>query len=195
MWSEDVVPRIGLAALLAAAISISCSSLDDHFAPDFVIVEPTYPEAWTGPQPIKARHALKSAVRSLEERGVRDVRLCKINWMVAGVGCALVRATGRWEFRGVHFDAFTVGVYDGTEEKSRNPGGKTFFVAAHGIDDAGRETWYDSAGYADDPHLFRYDELTDDDALRFEMVDRGEMLGLPTTRGMSGGPPGARDLH
>lgn len=65
--------------------------------------------------PITSRVAKQSAIRSLEQRGVRDVRLCSIDWIVAGVGAVLIYATGRWDLEEVHFEAFFVAIHDGTE--------------------------------------------------------------------------------
>ncbi|HEY3057016.1 MAG TPA: hypothetical protein VGK31_13910, partial [Thermoanaerobaculia bacterium] len=75
--------------MLTALIVVSCASLDTHLAPDLVIEEASYPETYAGPKPITARQALRSALHSLQHRGVRDIRLCHIHWVVAGIGAAI----------------------------------------------------------------------------------------------------------
>jgi hypothetical protein len=168
---------------LALLVLVACTSTDRHLAPGFAIKEASYPEAWQGPQPISARRALRSAVSSLEARGVRDIRLCSIDWIVAPLGGAIIHALGRWENGGVSFRAFAVGIHDGTEVNYGLAGGAEFFVLARGVDARGVETYYYSGG--ERPVIFPYTDIAEDTdkELMFELVSREALAGLPVTCG------------
>jgi len=183
------MPAVAAATLFAAAVS--CSSLSGHFAPSLEIEEARYPDAYTGPKSISAREALQAAVHSLERRGVRDVRLCHIHWIVAGVGAAIVHATGHWERDDVAFNAFAVAIYDGTEVQHGLIGGTEHLVMARGVDHSGVQTWY----YND--RIFRYSGIAVDPVLElmFELVTPEELAQLPAKCGISAGGARRRDLH
>jgi len=149
--------------------------------------EASYPENWQPPMPITARVAMLSAIRSLEQRGVRDVRLCSIDWIAAPVGAALIYATGRWDLEGVHFEAFFVAIHDGTEAQYGHYGGDVYLVNARGFDRAGNETYYDTGGEGG-PRLKRYADFDTDDELMFESVSPETLKALPKTCGLRGSP-------
>lgn len=159
-----------------ALVAFACASLDSHLAPGLVIKEASYPEG-SSFHPISAKTTLRSAVQSLEKRGVADVRICEMNWIVAGYGAAIIQAIGRWEQSGVKFDAFALAIADGTEERS--PGGKALWVIAHGKDRNGVENWYDSRG--EGPAIQPYAEIAKDpdEGFMFEVVSREELIELP----------------
>jgi hypothetical protein len=137
--------------------------------------------------PITARVAMLSAIRSLEQRGVRDVRLCSIDWMVAGVGAALIYATGRWDLEGVHFETFFVSIHDGTEAKYGHLGGDEHFMLARGFDRAGHETYYYTGGTT--PRTLRYADFDTDDDLMFEsLASRETLQNLRQTCGLRSAP-------
>ena len=167
---------------LALLVLVGCTSTR-HLAPGFAIKEASYPEAWRGPQPISARRALRSAVSSLEARGVRDIRLCSIDWIVAPLGGAIIHALGRWENGGASFRAFAVGIQDGTDVKHGLAGGAEFFVLARGVDARAVETFYYSGG--ERPVLFPYTDIAEDPdkELMFELVSREALAALPVTCG------------
>ena len=157
-----------------------CASIGPELAPDFQLIEATYPDAYSGPPPISAKQALRSATHSLQSRGVVDLRLCSMNWFVAAVGGAMVYATGKWQKDGVFYDSFAVFIYDGTEVKYGLVGGHEAFVVARGVDQDGKETYYDSAGNGG-PKVLRYQEEIAGNAeneLIFEYVNREVLTGL-----------------
>jgi len=166
------------AILVAVVAFLACASRDDHFAASLELKEAVYPEAWQGPKPISARQALRSALQSLEQRGVTDVRICRINWIVAGYGAAIVQATGCWQKDAVSFNAFAVAIADGTEVQHGHAGGDELWVIARGVDKKGAETYYDSAG---SPTIQYYSEIAKDpnEGFMFEVVSREELAALP----------------
>ena len=171
-----------LALALAAVIALfACASLDNHVAPGREVTEARYPEHHLGPEPISAKTALRSAVHTLENRGIADFRLCRINWIVAGYGAAIIQATGRWEQNGVKFDAFGIAIADGTDKG--HPGGKTLWVIAHGKDQSGIENWYNPGG--EGPAIQPYAEIAKDpdEGFMFEVVSREELIELPAKCG------------
>jgi len=166
-------------ALIAVAAMMACASVDNHFAPSLAVEEASYSEAYKGPRPISARQALRSALQSLEQRGVTDVRICRIHWIVAGYGAAIVQATGRWQKDAVTFNAFAVAIADGTEVRHGHAGGDELWVIARGVDQHGAETYYDSAA---NPTIQLYSEIAKDpdEGFVFEVVSREELAALPS---------------
>ncbi|MGZ5476876.1 MAG: hypothetical protein ACXW29_11890 [Thermoanaerobaculia bacterium] len=183
------MPAVAAAALFTAAVS--CSSLSSHFVPSLEIEEARYPDAYAGPKPITARDAFRSALQSLERRGGRDIRFCQIRWQAAGTGAAIVLATGRLEKDGVVFNAFAVGIHDGTDAKYGLTGGKEYLMIARGTAANGAETYYDNG------RILPYTEIAGDPDLElmFEEVTREELMDLPAKCGTSAGRARARNLH
>jgi hypothetical protein len=99
---------------VVAVLAAACLHQDLHLRRGFVMKEAVYPED-SPLRPIPARQAIRSAIQSLQARGVRRVRICAIAWVVAPLGGALIEATGQLEVQGIRLTAFSVGIHDGTE--------------------------------------------------------------------------------
>ena len=144
------------------------------------IEEALYPEHTTLPKAISSRVALRAAAAALERRGVRDVRICRLHWIVAPLGAAIIQATGRWETTAGRFEAFAISIYDGTEAKYGYRGGGVNFVIGRGTDAAGTEILYNSSKVGG-PQFFRYQPSEDE--ISFEFVSRQQLEQLPRTCG------------
>ncbi|MCM3876075.1 MAG: hypothetical protein NEA02_06610 [Thermoanaerobaculia bacterium] len=109
------------------------------------------------PRPIRADQAARHAVAALKRRGVRQIRLCALTWIAAGVGGALVDALGRLDSGESVYSAFRVGVRDGTEaRKGRYKAGEEFVFIARGADRSGRIVWLPPPGPDYDPALHEF---------------------------------------
>jgi hypothetical protein len=89
---------------------------------------------------------------------------------VAGIGAAIIHATGRWEKDGAVFYAFAVAINDGSDAKYGLAGGTENFVMARGVDRSGAEIFYDS------DRILRYGEMEPE---AFGFVSREELMELP----------------
>jgi len=168
-----------LLPLIASFVVAGCASVGAELAPGFELSEAVYGERYSGPRPISAKQALRWAVHFLERRGVRDIRLCRLNWYQAGVGGAMVYATGMWKTGDVSYDSFAEFIHDGTEVNYGHIGGTEVFMVARGVDREGKETYYDSGG-PDGPQILRYEEIVADPTLDliFEYASREVLTGL-----------------
>jgi len=179
-------PRIdALAPPLAVLLMLACRPVDPYLAPGLVLPEASYPERTTLPKPISPREALRAAVGALERRGVRNVRICHLDWIVAPLGAAIFQATGRWDTPAGRFDAFVVSIHDGTEAQYGSLGGAENYVVGRGVGNAGMEIFYDSARVSG-PQFFRFEEVgeeTEREAM-FEFVSRETLRQLPSTCGV-----------
>jgi hypothetical protein len=163
---------------------LGCRTFDPPLAPGLKLSEARYPGTSSHRKAIPARVAVRAAAAALERRGVRDVRICRLNWIVAPLGAAIVQATGRWDTAAGRFEAFAIAIHDGTEAQYGDWGGKEYFVVGRGIDAASAEILYHSVR-VDGPNFFRYQDVDDvtELELMFEFVSREQLEQLPRTCG------------
>jgi hypothetical protein len=160
-------------------------AVDAYLASDLDLKEALYPEGYT-PIAIGAKEAVRFAVDALESRGVRDVRICQIDWIAAPLGAAIIQAAGQWTTGGATFDAFAVGIRDGTEIKYGLPGGQEFMLLARGVNAKGEETYYHSGEEGVQAEILPYSSVPEEERdLLFEFVDRDRLTSLPKRCGKS----------
>jgi hypothetical protein len=148
-------------------------AIDRLLAPHLEVQEASIPDGWTLPRPMPAREAIGAAVEALESRGVTQITICRLEWIVAPLGAAIVLATGRWQTAGASFFAFSVGIHDGTEVRYGDPAGKEFMFLSRGTDSRHREVYFDGA------QVRQASELVEPlDELLFEFTSREVLGGL-----------------
>lgn len=184
-WQNEGMTGCRRRLFVLALAMAACRTSDPQLAPGVTVEEAAYPEHMALPKPISSRVALRAATAALERRGVRGVRICHLDWIVAPLGAAIVQATGRWETKAGRFNAFAISIYDGTEAKYGHRGGDEHYVVARGIDASGAEVLYDSARVSG-PQFFRYEDIDDATVLEgtFEFVSHETLEELPRTCGL-----------
>jgi len=153
--------------------------LDTYLRPEFVMKKASYPDQWHLPKAISPRQAIQFAVDALERRGVREIRICEIAWVVAPLGAAIIQATGSWKRSGSSFDTFVLGIRDGTEAKHGLAAGDEAYVVARGVGADRKEMYYTSLEKGGHERVLEYgtEEAVDD--VLFEFVSREELKALP----------------
>jgi hypothetical protein len=98
-------------------------------------------------KPISSQQAALFAVKYLQARGVKDIRICEAHWIAAPLSGYLVDAQGKATINEMSYSIFRVGIRDGLEEKDGNrPAGEMFVFIALGKEESGRPVWYPSPG-------------------------------------------------
>jgi hypothetical protein len=93
-------------------------------------------------QAISVEEAIFFALQDLEERGVKEIKICETHWFTAPFGGFLIDGKGDFSVGEIHYTTFRIGVYDG----SQGHAGDIFAFIARGKDDEGNIIWYPEPG-------------------------------------------------
>ena len=94
-------------------------------------------------QAISVEEAIFFALQDLEERGVKEIKICETHWFTAPFGGFLIDGKGDYRVGEKHYTTFRVGVTDGARGRQA---GSIFAFIARGEDDEGNIIWYPEPG-------------------------------------------------
>jgi hypothetical protein len=89
-------------------------------------------------QAISVEDAIFFALKYLEDKDVKEIKICETHWFVAPFGGFLIDGKGDFSVGEKHYTTFRVGVIDG----SQGHAGNIFAFIARGKDDEGNIIWY-----------------------------------------------------
>jgi len=91
---------------------------------------------------ISLKEAIQFAIRYLENKGVKEIKICETKWMAAPLGGFLIDGLGDFSIGGKEYSIFRIGIRDGSEGNA----GEAFAFIARGEDEKGNVIWYPEPG-------------------------------------------------
>ena len=91
---------------------------------------------------ISLKEAILFAVQHLENKGVKNIKICETGWIVAPLGGFLIDGKGSFNIGGKYYSIFRIGIRDGSEDNA----GEEFVFIARGEDDEDKVIWYPEPG-------------------------------------------------
>lgn len=91
---------------------------------------------------ISLQEATLYAVKHLENRGVKNIKICEAEWITAPLGGFLIDGKGSFTIGGEHYTIFRIGIRDGSKENA----GEEFVFMARGKNNKDKVIWYPETG-------------------------------------------------
>lgn len=102
---------------------------------------------------ISLKEALLFAIQRLEKKGIKEIKICESEWIVAPIGSYIIYAKGDFFTKDKHYSTFRIVIRDGSED---DLGGEVAFLA-RGENESGNVIWYFESGnvfYPDEYGVF-----------------------------------------
>jgi len=98
-------------------------------------------------KPISPRKACTFAIGHLRKKGVKDIKICEVQWIAAPLSGYLVDAKGKLTIDHQDYSTFRIGIKDGLDEDAgKNDAGEEFVFIAYGKNPKGEPLWYPCPG-------------------------------------------------